>query len=120
ALETHAFVGTINLVSRQAHLGSTGSSVWAAAIGEYTGWGGAKVVGSVVDGKVKFDVEFTYHLWDPYDWDPSKRLYGGQPPLARLHLAGIAKQYMTSGTYTTNFSYYKGNAPSTSSLFSPK
>ncbi|MGB7343215.1 MAG: hypothetical protein WBD20_03325 [Pirellulaceae bacterium] len=103
------FVGTIQLVDKAAHLGGT-NGVWVAAVGQYTGWSTATITGSHVNGVFSYDLEFTYNMWDPYDWDPTK-LGTPQPSLAKLHLAGMAQQYMTEGSHSVTLSWSEHDTP---------
>jgi hypothetical protein len=93
----------------KAHLGNTGDSVWAAAIGSYTGWSSAIVTGSIVDDEIEYSVQFTYDIWDPYDWDINRG--GIQGSLANMHLQGLAKQYMMTGKHSMETNWTKGSAP---------
>ncbi|MCO8123568.1 hypothetical protein NHH03_17620, partial [Stieleria sp. TO1_6] len=99
------FVGTLELVDKEVHLEGTHGTVWQRAVGEYTGWSTATITGSYVDGKFGYSVTHTYNMWDPYDWDPNKPESTNQPAMARLHLAGLAQQYMTSGSITTTVTW---------------
>jgi len=105
------FIGTQSFVTSAAHLGRTGDSDWSLAIGNYTGWSSFEVTGSIVSGKLAFTLSWTYHFWDPYDWDPSQGYDTFKPQLATLHLYGMAKQYMVEGTYVKlGINWNKGDA----------
>lgn len=136
-LETKGFIGTIQLVDKEAHFDGT-SGPYVAAIGQYTGWTSAMVTGSVVDGKLHYSVSYNYEFWDPYDWNPAR----GRAPLpsdlssfsnfksylsdnlpwalANLHLEGLAMQYMAIGTQTSQFSWNRGEAPDVEDLYQQK
>ncbi len=137
-VETKAFIGTINLTDKVAHLGSTANSDWDLAIGEYTGWVNAEVEGHIVDNELRYTAKYIYNFWDPYDWNPA---FGGVDPIyvftqggwnavkswvfengpftnAQLHLYGVAQQYLTTGTHEVVVSWTKGAPPVISDVFS--
>jgi hypothetical protein len=109
-VDEREFVGTINIVETKAHLGTTEGSKWIAAVGEYTGWGSAEVTGSIdEDGDINYSVKLRYDIWDPYDWDPTRSYPQGD--LAKLHLEGLAKQFMMEGNHEKTITWVKGSAP---------
>jgi len=106
-----SFLGTQQFVTTVAHEGFTVDSAWSLAIGNYTGRSSFEVTGSIVAGRLAFTLSWTYHFWDPYDWDPSRSYTSLQPQLATLHLYGLAKQYMVEGTYEKHgIQWNKGEA----------
>lgn len=109
-IDSTEFVGTLNVVDSAAHLGNTGDSVWSAAVGDYTGWTSAQITSTYANGTFHYSVDFVYHMWDPYDWDPTKT-QTWQPQMASLHLSGLGQQYMTSGQHSKSFQWTKGSPP---------
>ena len=117
-LESCSFEGTVDLVDRVGHLGGTGDSDYGAAVGQYSGWTSARVTSQFINGTFRYTVEYRYHIWDPYDWNPFKTITSGNSltnqaaeVFARMHMIGHFKQYLTQGVHTTTISWQKGNPP---------
>ena len=107
------FVGTVDLNENGAHLGNAGDSPdWYFAVGQYTGWGAMNVKTTLnAAGKLEYTLKYTYNAWDPYDWDPNKPGLTGVivKELARLHLAGLARQFMMTGSVTKTVQWTEGD-----------
>ena len=101
------FVESLEFIESKATLGTSSSDIWRTAIGNFTGWGAGEASATLgPDGKLTYSLEFTYKLWDPYDWNPG----GGAFParLANLHLEGLAQQFLMTGTYRTTLTWKEG------------
>lgn len=109
-VDTTKFVGTVELVDRVSHLGNTVDSDYAWAVGEYTGWSKARITSTLVNDSFEYDVEYVYQMWDPWDWNPNSPEIA-DPILARMHLVGYCKQYMTEGVHGVTLSWRKGSPP---------
>ena len=62
----------------------------------------------------------TYHLLDYYDWQKGSILRGGlvsDGEMYDLHVAGMAKEFKSIGTYTKNISWKKGETINETSLW---
>ena len=107
------FLGTVNLTETAAHLGDTTDSPdWWIAVGQYTGWGAMTVSTTLgASGKLHYTLSYTYNVWDPYDWDPTKPGINGviQKELATLHLDGLAQQYLATGSMTKTVEWNEGD-----------
>lgn len=102
----------VYIIDSGAKLVTTTSSRWRTALGQFTAWMDGKVEhveSRIANGTVQLHhtLKFTWHVWDPYDWDPTN---GGFPlRLARLHLAGLAKQFMVVGEFKGTISWWDGD-----------
>ena len=110
-----SFTGTVDFTETKARLVTTQGSNWAPAVGEFTGWGGMRVTGTLdASGNVNYIFSCRYNLWDPYDWVPAGRGFKVST-LARMHLEGLGQQFMTTGTYRASLYFKQGiDLPSTS------
>jgi hypothetical protein len=110
--------GEHEIVSRKAsilYIGPGDSGNWNKAIGAYHAWAQAQVQkqrGSMV-------LKFTYHLWDPYDWDLNGEAITIQPIdmlpgfkvtltnelMGEFHRQGMAQEYLSYGQFRVTFRY---------------
>jgi hypothetical protein len=91
------FIGTVKFTEIAARLKNT-AAPWNFGIGQYTTWGDILVTGSLnPDGTIKYEFSYTFNFWDPYDWtNKSFPTY----EMERMHLLGIAQQFMMTGEMT--------------------
>lgn len=75
--------------------------------------------GTVEDGHIQYVIEWEYHFWDPYDWNPNDPNWNPldifdwtyfPSSLAGLHLRGLAQQYMTTGSYSNVLQLRQGGS----------
>ncbi len=109
-INTLEFVGNVQFVTKIAHYGTTSGSSWRDAIGEYTGWLVVDVVGTPDAGAMHYTASYTYHIWDPYDWNPNGSNIAKR--LAKFHLYGLGKQFLVEGSATSQgVSWNQGELP---------
>lgn len=84
----------------------TDDTNWQEALGRFTNWGSAHAQAFTDSANNRIiSMQFTFHLYDPYDWDPSVDIF--QDKLAGLHRAGLAKEFLVTGEFTVNAVWYQ-------------
>ncbi len=83
---------------------------WYRAVGSYYGWGQAEVTVSENEhGTTKYEINFTYHLFDAYNWEPGDTEFIHLPflpckitgtTMGEFHRQGLAREFLMTGAYT--------------------
>jgi RHS repeat-associated protein len=109
---------TLSIVGRWTGAKNTYSTSknWFCAVGGYSACGSGRgtYIGSCSMSKCLYDLEFTYHFWDRYNWDVGKgvKFFGiinvPDTSLGKLHKEGIAQEFDMSGEVTIGVRWEKG------------
>lgn len=67
-----------------------------------------------------YHATITYYLLDYYDWEKGSTLRGGlvsDGDMYELHVAGMAQEFKSIGTYTKDISWKKGETINETALW---
>lgn len=94
-------IGQHDIVARIAtpsRIYTTDNSDWHFALGQFVRWGKCHVRVDHYRGERRYDVDFTYKVYDRYNWDRGEKtkLLGIEitdEEIGKFHLEGMAREY---------------------------